>query len=379
MASLILVNCFRGTAMETATGASSLTLPSRDASPTKPWPDGTSCGAYQALNDVIAHRVLPLLFRTVRTWATLPSSSPRDRPPSAPSASYVKATSFGAACGDGYGAGYLAAAVAEAVATVLELSSWQRQREAVSYGAVDAFTTFLRKAHTVLAEAATLEVLAPERGHGRDDDLPSRRGLLNTNGALRIKQRKEFEAELSAVLCATKAALLALAALCSRCELARERVVALGFHATLTFWITRGEHVWRSSIADGSAQDNIGDGIFGGRVNRDIHLAALLLARNLSRSGAPCSALVGVGVHESLIRLMGEGRSTERLKKTRDGRRETMENERLALTAGGLANMVLEHEIVKEVITGSTCLRRVCMFAVDISSAENVRVLLLTV
>lgn len=324
LASLILVNCYKG---GMAVGDSS--------DPPSP-PASLHIPSENVLEVVIAHRVLPFLFRKLNSWAALPANVPH-------SSSVDTAISVPATCKR------FAEAVANAVTATMELGSWQRQREATAYGAVDSLTAFLSRARAIA-------VAAPAGA----------RHSNNQNG----EDNEEQENEREYLLGPSRAALYALATLCARCEYARERVVALGFHSAVSFWLLQGEGSESLTSTDRKTCYPAGSGT---KSDISLSLGALLLVRNMGRSSVSCSALVGVRAYKSLIKalvVIGEGIKIEIMGES--DKVVSSAAEGLALATAGLANMALEHDVVKEAIVRSGCLQKICESAVDISEDKNV-------
>ena len=317
LAGLVLINCFKGKRNGCATSGAARTAGVHPPTTCKKsaWED-FSPSAPHALDAVIAHRVLPLFFRTLRSWAELPA-----------------ALSFSAVCYVGH-----ATAVAEAMGVAMKLEPWQRQGEAVAYGAVDSLVTFLRR-----ARSAAAAVVTPSSGGGSDGrgDSEEASPLVGANGI--APPAKSGEGEVGVLVVTMRAALEALATVCAICESARGRVVTLGFHCDVVSWLD--EQVGSTAVSSGGG----------------VQLEPLELFRNLGRSCVSCSAIVAAGAFESLIGVV------RAITVIADG-----EFERLALAAAGLTNMALEHEVVKEAISRSECLRTICKTAVNTSAPEHV-------
>lgn len=297
------MNCFKGRrGNNSSTGSTPSNLSTiRDHQPRQ---ETVGCPASpDALDAVIDHRVLPLFFRTLRSWA---SSS---IPPVRITNNHGHISSF-----DGY-----VVEVVEAVTTGIKLRSWYSQGETAAYGAVDSLVSFLRTA---------------------------RRTSKSIGACNELKEMPPFRQGMNPLIDATRAALDAVGIMCSSCETVRERVVALGFHSDVAIWLA--EEV----------------GAMEGNVNSSgVLLEGLRIVRNLGRSSVPCSSIIGVGALETLIKVIaivtgGEG--------------EERRMEGMGLAVAGLANMVLEHDVVKETIARSECLRTVCKTAIDTSAPEHV-------
>ena len=419
----MLVNCFKGSKTGGGPGASTAATAAFPPFPhSRPHPSSDP----PALDEVVAHRVLPLFFRTLRLWSTLPSTAgcggdgkvgghPASRtfpPPSSSSSSPPHDAAAAAGQSSGFATvcvGY-AAAVAAAINASMSLGSWQRQREAVAYGAVDSLVDFLGRART--EERAIAAGLSASSG---SEHSGSRAGRCSgaTDGAT-APPRPETAATASGVgaaataaaaggesircrdarfiRAATRAGLNALATLCARCEEARERTIVLGFHAVIRHWLVmppRGNGVSSQprSISGGGKSWRGGSAA--------VLLAALSLARNLGRSSVACSALVAVGAHESLLGIVAssdndgkdgaaagtQGAAGQRGAEDAAGEGAEQQGgaagvdaaaDRVALASACLANMALEHEVVKEAVVGSEdCLRSICDSALDPSACRR--------
>ena len=238
MAGLILVNCF---------------VSSKAGNDPPPPTHASGVSSKPALDEVVAHRVLPLFFRTLRSWA-----SSHETANGSPTVSFSMSSNvdrFATACGGG---GY-AKAVASAVTATMELASLRWQRETVAYGAVEALTEFLRRARSAIPSAAS-----------------------SGNAIRTLQAKKPYSASASrsswedtrfAAAAATAAALGALATLCSRCEPARERVVAVGFHSAIAHWLVGSSD--GGGGGDGAGGVGVGDG--GSDDGSPVQQAALLL------------------------------------------------------------------------------------------------------
>lgn len=417
LAGLILVSCFKSSKVGLGTPSSPLSSSHQPAeSP--------------ALDEVIAHRVLPLFVRTLSSWSTLPSTingqggggGSRVRRAggfhrtTSTDTSGSAAASFATVCG-----GY-AAAVTAALTATTELGSLRRQREAVAYGAVDSLVVFLKRARTeaVATEPESVSSLSGSTGTTTADTNSS-----NTEGENVPSRTPSFAAAVEEssrsmdsglIRTATETGLKALAALCARCEAARERTVALGFHSAVGYWLTTTPRENGNSrnlpLDPSSSMSSRRDGV-GGRQRRSslssssgssaaaVRLAALLLVRNLGRSSVACSALVGVGGHQRLLGMVtlggggtGNDENTESITTgdrgeaaacgakvdgaeegtgtnsgTMAGLQATGATQQEALASACLANMALEHESVKEAVVGSEpCLRSICHSSLDLSA-----------
>lgn len=302
------MNCFKGRKgnnSSTGNTPSDLsTIP--DHQPQNPQQDTMGCHASpDALDAVIDHRVLPLFFRTLRSWT---SSSP-------PSMRITNKRGYLLPF-DGH-----MVEVVEAVATGIKLRSWHRKDETAAHGAVESLVSFLR---TV------------------------RRAAKSTGGSDELKDDNPFRQGMDPLIDASRAALDAVGIMCSSSESAREKVVALGFHSDVV--ILLAEEV-------GAMEEN-GN-------SSGVLLEGLRIVRNLGRSSVPCSSIIGVGALETLIKVVAI--ATEG-----GGEGEERRMEDLGLAVSGLANMVLEHDVVKETISRSECLRTVCKTAIDTSAPEHV-------
>jgi len=299
-------------------------------------------------------------------------------------------------CG-GYGA-----AVAAAMSTLMELGSWQRQREAVAYGAVDALVSLLARARAEELAPAPLTGSGSSSSGGsgsneNDEEGTASRAASGSGGGdsdvVYVESNRSRDARLVRV--ATEMGLGALATLCARCEEARERTVGLGFHLAVRHWLAMAPPEKKGKGRGGGVDSN--------RSSPAVLRAALTLVRNLARSSVACSALVAVGTHESLFGMMtlvddsdggGEAPAGEDARGGKAGGDNTEagngneRNEglkaaghapfgaaaapaagRVALASACLANMALEHEVVKEATVGSEdCLRSVCESALDLSA-----------
>ncbi|CAM9901564.1 unnamed protein product, partial [Sphacelaria rigidula] len=132
----------------------------------------TNCSTIpQALEAVIAHRVLPLFVRTLLSWAAIPVTAGLPNPPSArpyhphsrPHYSHEgqyhlsnnnlnttcnsnSSTNVSHSTVDARPASAYAGALARAIKVTIERESKQRQREAVAAGVVDALVAWLLRA-----------------------------------------------------------------------------------------------------------------------------------------------------------------------------------------------------------------------------------------
>lgn len=341
LAGLVLINCVKGRA---SLGDEFPPLPSGSSNNTstksqfKAPSGGDGSGEPHALDAVIAHRVMPLFFRTLASWASSPHT-PTSRDSSYRS-SVLLGDDFRASCRSRDGAD--AEAVARAIATGMQFGSPERQREAVRYGAVEALTSFLWR-----AQAATAS--AQRNGNSGTESLEE----------VVLSPSPKDDAE-AGIMGAAAAALGAMVVLCRSCELACEELVTVGFHSALAFWLTADAD--GDDLMDTTA--SVAEGVGGSDA---VRLATLDLIRNVSRSNVSCSALVGAGLHESLIDVLEGWRG-------RDGRgEEDVTGEVWHLAAGGLANMALGHEVVTEAIEASHCLlRKVCDYAIGDRTEDKV-------
>lgn len=350
LAALVLVNCTIAVGdLKGGEDASDVRVPMPPPSPSSfAGSEDLEDGTPQALDAVIDHRVLQLFVRTLRSWASLPvlpsSCSPEPAAMDCPACDY-------------------AGAIARATQDVAERRTPQRLREAVAFGVVDALIAWLRRARMVEIAGMGTPVLSlsevedqhSSRAHSRV--APSSTGRASATGVTPT---------------GVASALSALAALCANCDEARERVVALEFHYSLDFWLRATDPNKQSAWRDDDSLEDELESQDGGMGCDSVVCSALELVRNLGRSSVACSALAGAGVHLSLI-------SHYLLASEEEGEEEEEEEEEYSkaqavasLAAAGLANMSLEHGVVKEAITSSECLQRACDFAVDEDVDEEV-------
>lgn len=343
LAGLVLINCVKGRASlgnefpPLRSGSSSNTS-AKSPFEASSGGGGGGGGEPHALDMVIAHRVMPLFFRTLASWASSPHA------PTSLDSSYrsnaLLGDDFRVTCRSRDGAD--AEAVARAIAAGIQFGSPERQREAVRHGAVEALTSFLWR-----AQAATAS--AQRNGNSGNESLE--------DVVLSPSPKDDAEAGIAG---ATVAALGAMAILCKSCELACEKLVTVGFHSALAFWLTADAD--GDDLMDMTA--SVAEGVGGGDAAR---LATLDLIRNVSRANVSCSALVGVGLHESLIDVLEGWRGIDVRGE------EDVAGEVWHLAAGGLANMALGHEVVTEAIDASDCLlRKICDYAIGDRTEDKV-------
>lgn len=329
------MNCFKGRRRGSSSSSSTGNTPSNFTSVADDQPQnaqqeavGYPCqpdpASPHALDAVIDHRVLPLFLRMLCSGGSS----------SIPSMTQTSSTNKHTFLSPFHGH---TVDVVGAVNAGIRLRSWHRQGETASYGAVDSLVSFLRTAR----KAAKASSMASSAG-----------------GYNELKEMSPFRqgAEMSPLIDAARAALDAVGIMCASCEAARERVVALGFHSDVAIWLA--EEV--------GAMEGTGN-------SSGVLLEGLRLVRNLGRSSVPCSSIIGVGALETLIKVVAivtvENRGEEN---EGEGEESRVATEGLALAVAGLANMVLEHDVVKEAISRSECLRTVSKTAVDASAPEHV-------
>lgn len=349
----------------------------------------TSCSTIpQALEAVIAHRVLPLFVRTLLSWAAIPVTTgspnplsarpyhPNSRPPYGHERQYPNSTNT---C-NGYSstnashstvdtrpASAYAGALSRAIKVTIERESKQRQREAVASGVVDALVAWLLRARQ--AAQADLDTGA------RKPSLPTVSWHPSTTGDTRAATGV-LRHPVAPPICrptaaenhsAEAAALDALAALCSSCEEARHKIVVSSFHAAVHYWL-RGDLFGSGGGRDRRGGDGGTGGRNGDRSCVDTLCAALLLVRNVARSIVGSNALVGVGVHQCIIRHLESLCEKEGKKEDAEARKAT------SLVVRALANLCTEHGVVKEALASSECLRWICESAVNEEADVQVRV-----
>lgn len=330
----------------------------------------------QALEAVIAHRVLPLFVRTLRSWSAivltppfLNTHSPNQQRYSNKNAG-VNTRTLTARPATAY-----AGAIARALQIYTERGTRQRQREAVALGVLDALVSWLRWARSTSNPNVVNKTAVPipffDAAGGQQASSIVGRRCTSPGHVLAAGDEAEGVA-----LAAEAAALHALAAMCSSCEDARERILQTDFHSSIELWlfvdrrpnamavVGQGDS---DSPGNGRAGRDDGGGGFRQSVGVSAQCAALLLVRNLGRSSIACAALARAGVHHSVI-----GHLLQR--RRRDGKEEDEEARKVrTLAASALANLCLEHGLVKQAIVESNCLQLICSTAVDVSADEQVR------
>ncbi|CAN0556395.1 unnamed protein product, partial [Ectocarpus sp. 12 AP-2014] len=244
LAGLVLVSCYKSSKMRLGTTSS-------------PRPSSHQSTESPALDEVIARRVLPLFVRTLSSWSTLPSTingqgggggGSRVRGTGGFHRSTSNNTSGSAAASFATVCGGFAAAVTAALTATTELGSLRRQREAVAYGTVDSLVVFLKRARTEAAAAGPESVssLSASTSTATADNnapsgAPSAAAATSASAAAAAAAAAVEESSRSMdsrlIRTATETGLKALAALCARCEPARERTVALGFHSAVGYWL----------------------------------------------------------------------------------------------------------------------------------------------
>lgn len=355
LAGLVLVNCEKGMRVaadreDTPSGRRPMPPPSpASLTSSDDMGDGTADGCDmdsghggavdscipEALDAVIAHRVLQLFVRTLRSWAVLPivpTVSPTE-------GSQIDSTTHS-----------FAGAIARAIKSTTERGTRQRLRELVACGAIDALVAWLHRSRMIIVAGMGSNLPPACDGREQNDDI-----LQMSSGSNGVSKH------------AVASALDTLAILCSDCEAARERVVAFRFHSSIDFWLgkvisNRKRASNGNRRSDERSRARVGD--WG--ENDAVVCSMLRLVRNLGRSSMACAALATVGVHHSLIAHL----LTRCEHKEDEGRAHGASSSSFA--AAGLANLVLEHDIVKEAFAGSDCLQRMCDLALSAHADEKV-------